>query len=473
MKKHLFTLLLLIGLSFYACDNSMNTPEVLSVDRQVVVTTLNEIENIDEDVVKQVAGAYMQQGQTRNDTGKQIEEVLSIPNEKGETMMYVVNYSDNKGYVVLSAKNEYQPVLAFSETGNFNVSEVNNNGTSVWVEEQIHAIQNVSALPDSIRMQNKNAWNSFFKEKKSIQLASAEQTRASIPTEYEVGVYIEESLQKWSDEGYEIHSYGDGSELEQFFTDTEIKEIKNNLEAYADKQFFNGLAITVYIRIAYKADNAEILPLLNTTWGQTGGYATHVPNDYAGCVAVAMGQIMRYHEYPSLYNWGAMAYTYATDMTAQFLAEIGTKVDMDYKPNGSSSNITKACNAFKGYGYKQSSVVSHNASTVEGQLSKGNPVYMRGVNTSKGGHAWVCDGYKRTKTIAYYEVMALDRAVFDHEKIPYYSCMFSCNKNAGYSAYYHMNWGWSGYNDGFYSDTSSSVEFLKDRKDIINIYPSK
>ncbi len=59
-------------------------------------------------------------------------------------------------------------------------------------------------------------------------------------------------------------------------------------------------------------------PLLETTWGQWNGYNDLVPyldeecenslngKPPTGCVATAMAQVMKFHEYPNDYNWDLM-----------------------------------------------------------------------------------------------------------------------------------------------------------------------
>ncbi len=42
---------------------------------------------------------------------------------------------------------------------------------------------------------------------------------------------------------------------------------------------------------------------MNTKWGQEGGYSALCPNEYpAGCVAIAMAQIEKYHEWPQSFD---------------------------------------------------------------------------------------------------------------------------------------------------------------------------
>jgi len=479
MKNRFYLLLVLLGLLNYSCENVIEENKELdaSLTTGVLVTKTNPIDNITMDVVKQVASMYgnMQGTQTKSGEEKAIEEVSPVKNEKGDVLMYVVNYAGNAGYVILSGRNEYRPILAYSETGKFDMVTSQVGGASVWLKEQLYAVENVEALPDSVRRQNARAWNAFFDEQKKGNLGQQGiQTRSVDPDlQYQAGAFIEESLQKWSDEGYTIYPYGDGSILAEFFDLDEIESIKEYLAINAEDRFFDGFASTVYIRTLETSEDEEVKPLLKSTWGQTGGYGIYVPNGTAGCVAVAVGQIMRFHEYPLLYNWNAMAYGYPTDMTARLFAEIGEKVNTDYsKPNESAASTNAACSALKEYGYKNSRIKNHSAPYVVGQLKERRPVWMRGADAGNG-HAWVCDGYKHKRTTTYCEVMALDKAYWDYEKKFYYRAMYSGSFSSTYT-YYHMNWGWSGNQDGYYYEDnvkSSIGDFSTSRQDIVDIYP--
>lgn len=481
MKNRFYFLLILLGVLTNSCENVIEENDGLNADvARVLVTKTNPIDEVDINVVKQVAGIYgnMQGTQTRNGEEKTIEAVIPVKNEEGDVLMYVVNYARNAGYVILSGKKECQPILAYSETGRFDVASSQESAASVWLQEQSYAVENIETLPDSVRSKNVRAWNAFFDTQERMNpIQRGVQTRSVDPDlEYQAGVFIEESLQKWSDEGYMIYPYGDGSILDELFGEGSADYIEEYLVADAEERFFDGFAQTVYIRALSVNADEEVKPLLQSTWRQSGGYGIHVPNGIAGCVAVAIGQIMRFHEYPVLYNWSAMAYNYSTDMTALFLAEIGEKVGMDYsKPNYSSSNEYKACNALKGYGYKNSQLKKHDAVSIVGQLKQQRPVFMKGVSNGEG-HAWVCDGYNHKQTVTYYEVMGLDKAYWDHTKQFSYRAMYSTNLNTVYYTYYHMNWGWGGSQDGYFYENAvnpTPYNFSTDRQDIIDIYPVK
>ena len=61
---------------------------------------------------------------------------VTIKSDENETLMYVINYQ--KGFAIVSATKEVFPILAYSDGGNFNASELEdmenneNIGLSIW-----------------------------------------------------------------------------------------------------------------------------------------------------------------------------------------------------------------------------------------------------------------------------------------------------------------------------------------------------
>ncbi len=101
-------------------------------------------------------------------------------------------------------------------------------------------------------------------------------------------------------------------------------------------------------------------PLLQTRWGQNYGYNELVRfnnctsgTSPTGCVATAMAQVMRYHEYPSYYNWSIMPnqivstdpLNSATHEVARLMEDVGESVDMNYSCSGSGAYTSEARNA--------------------------------------------------------------------------------------------------------------------------------
>ena len=117
--------------------------------------------------------------------------------------------------------------------------------------------------------------------------------------------------------------------------------------------------------------------------------------------------------------------------TARLMKDIGIAVNMSYGCWLSGAYNTAVIPGFNYFGYN--SVKSKNISgfltnqTLNQQLYLNRPVLMAG---SKGqvGHAWVCDQYY------------------------YYRVWDNSADGDNYSlTMYHMNWGWNGQNNGFYS----------------------
>ncbi|MCG2759714.1 MAG: C10 family peptidase [Candidatus Delongbacteria bacterium] len=204
-----------------------------------------------------------------------------------------------------------------------------------------------------------------------------------------------------------------------------------------------------------KNDTKEVLPLLASTWDQSPIYNMYCPLDggslsVVGCVATAMAQIMNYHEYPktgkgsssysvldqtlavdyylSRYNWDLMpnalssgSSDQAKHETAQISYHAGVSVEMDYGAYGSGAYSEDVPNALKSYFKYNSAIYSTRSGysatawrdLLQAQLDISLPVYYSGSGPD-GGHAFVCDGYQDAD-------------------------------------YYHFNWGWDGYADGYFS----------------------
>lgn len=227
-------------------------------------------------------------------------------------------------------------------------------------------------------------------------------------------------------------------------------------------------------------------PLIETKWQQKAPFNNDVQKDangnpyLVGCVAIAMTQIMRYYKYPakgkgsntysmngetltadfsaSPYQWDKMLPIYEkgkyTDEEAKAVSElmrqVGISVNMDYKPNFSSSYTKSAQNALiNNFGYNPNmNRYTRNyyseqewMDMVYKELSEQRPIYYSG-NDSKGGngHAFVIDGYNAEGKV-------------------------------------YVNWGWGGYEDGYFDigiltpENSGDYSYYQDM--IVGIQPEK
>ncbi|QHI70411.1 C10 family peptidase [Tichowtungia aerotolerans] len=224
---------------------------------------------------------------------------------------------------------------------------------------------------------------------------------------------------------------------------------------------------------ATDASSGDIGPLLQTAWHQGDFYNAYCPADpdattgngltWAGCVATAMAQVMRYYEYPfrgrysfayederygtqsenfgqHIYNWTNMPNQLtATNLdVCRLIRDCGVAVKMIYGPDSSGSYTRSVLDAMALYfGYSiHANMVVRMASGEESEswktmllneLIAARPVFYAGKQPdNQSGHAFVCDGYRASDDT------------------------------------FHFNWGWRGYYNGYYSvnDLSpSSVDY--------------
>jgi hypothetical protein len=145
------------------------------------------------------------------------------------------------------------------------------------------------------------------------------------------------------------------------------------------------------------------------------------------------------------YNWASMPNSSGESDIAELLYHLGVSVEMDYSPDGSGAYTSDCVYALENYfdyntaaSYIQKSYYSNITweNMMRGQLDDGQPMTYRGSGT--GGHAFVLDGYQG-------------------------------------SNYFHFNWGWSGYYNGYFylNDlTPGSYSFTSSQAAIINVYPN-
>lgn len=217
-------------------------------------------------------------------------------------------------------------------------------------------------------------------------------------------------------------------------------------------------------------DAGLVLRQYNTAlWDQTYPYNSKCPvingqNAYTGCVATAIAIVMKHHKWPDAgtgtipgyvtssynvnvpeirlgyaYDWDNMlsdyegAYTEAQkDAVARLIADCGAMVKADYGPIGSegtsaySSDIPSAISVYMKYDqsaseyYRGSYTDEEWNGMLRKELNDNGPVLYRG-QSSEGGHMFVLEAYT--------------------------------NKN-----YYGVNWGWSGYCNGYFALTSLQPE---------------
>lgn len=212
------------------------------------------------------------------------------------------------------------------------------------------------------------------------------------------------------------------------------------------------------IASAKKAVAAPVEPFIDVNWNQNGGWNMFCPEDeegpgghvYVGCVAVAMAQAMTVYNYPASprgvksyvhpdygsigvnydladpYEWNQMSAGSADEFNAILLYHCAVSVEMDFGADGSGAFVSTAAGSLVQYfNYSNSLSFEYRydsteewVATLVTELEAGRPIIYRG-NPGDGtaGHAWNVDGYYASNSVDYF----------------------------------HMNFGWSGGNNGYYT----------------------
>ena len=409
-------------------------------------------ERVSQEDAALVANNFMNPAATNSSLKKAAPAKRMVLKQSASTeqpQYYIYENANGEGWVIIAASDAVTPILAYSETGHFRTDNMPTN-LKKWMSQ----------------------YNTF------IQRVEAEGNEAS-----------EEAKAQW-------------------------EEVRNGVR---------------------RAQNATVIvgPLVKSKWDQGAPYWNLCPYNatvgraYTGCVATAMAQVMNYwkwpvkgtgsHSYKSLdpnnpqkdskyytqtlsANFGATTYDWANTLdeytdedgeelpgltnaqknaVATLMYHCGVSAEMMYgsdSEGGSGTytinygvwdDPTRAENAFFTYfGYKKSTLRSYarDGYTDQGvkyydpwedadwiamlkeELDKKHPIMYDGAGKTEydGGHSFICDGYD--------------------------------SRN-----YFHFNWGWSGYGDGFFALSNlkpggggaggGSYDFSYDQCVIIGIEP--
>ena len=344
--------------------------------------------------------------------------------------VYVINFKDNQGYVVLS-ENKYSsvPIVCACPTGNLDPNKPTENMNVIPV------LMNTDALLVA-----------HYDDDRKRQLPD------TLFTDTDGNVYT------WED------------------AMNKTRDVFGPWEIYSQEE-----------------------SLIQTHWYQSGNYSSYTPiikgrHTPVGCAAVAVGQIMGFHNYPK-FDWKLiipdynLEKEYCKSTIGTFLVDLGLphNLNMNYALGGSGADISNVSRTFRNYNFSSGEPEDYRWSVLELEFKNRRPVFMSGYEYRHerkkpkfliwgggteifytGGHAWVLDGIRVLRR----EVTAV--RIMD--SIPMYS-------------YYqtrelvHCNFGWGGLSDGYYvseafdtstdpvmrsSEDNEKVEIIQGRENYFN-----
>lgn len=319
--------------------------------------------------------------------------------ETTDTALYVVNFGDNNGFAVISANKECTPILAMTDNGEItNVDDIENPGLKIF-----------------------------------MNYATA-------------------------------YSIGGGSQVITPPTDPDDGRVP---------LLYRG-EVVEHERYAYGRG-------VDVAWGQSWPEGYYCPNKTSGCVITAGLQVLSQMECPQsikmtyshgqeilVLNWASIKANVISRgyfpqniesiknlddhlALARLSREIGQRVDADYKKNGTFSNLKRLRSFLTDIAPEiEVSGISSKAPKVASMYPRWSSIIMSGTEEedSETGHVWLIDRYKTD--IEHVKIYAVEHPVFDQDGnfVPY----GEPTSTYDYRLYSlsHINWGWSGYGNGYY-----------------------
>lgn len=394
-----FVLLFLLGIVFYSCSKDEQSQTKAELQNNENFVELIQAKEIGGDIYFSsiTTSAKANKSETVISSKRTIKTISEAKNDNGITSYYIINYNEG-GFILLSADNRIQPILAYSEEGKFEIDETAYpEGLKFWMDDakkQISEIQNSKIKQSS---EDKIAWE----------------------------------------------------KIQYILTNQSLFSKEDPIDCYDHTETYT------------------VGPFLNTKWQQEGGFndaltyigcGGYYRQVYAGCVPIAMAQVMKYYQYPTNYNWSLMPLTSATTTTANFIADIHTAINNVYNDSPVYSCAVTSVYPDKDMGYvlrsqfnySSANYANYNSTTVRNNLTSGKPVILAGDNGISSGHMWVCDGYRDTT----FHFADCTGALYRH---------------------FHMNWGWeNGDNNGWFlydNFNPNGTNYNSHKKMIYNIIP--
>ena len=401
---------------------------------------------------------------------------ISTIGTKDEETLYVVNFLPDNGFLVLSSSKNCYPILAHSEKGRFDIENIE-GGLSDWKDKAFEAMSYLNShQSDSTAIKARSLWQRYENHNITETLKSdieklkskSRGDNMSMPTEEEMKVLVKlysDSVNHWNYlPDATVYTLGEFEMDYPEYAEELDNWAKNNIY-YEYQGAYKELTFVVKRSIA---EPCSIGLLFDAQWGQTGGRknSNNVAfNEYyplmdtvkakAGCVPVALGQVMYYHKWPNKYNWSAMEPYYATPESAKLLYEISQLAHAEYGPNATGVSRDNMLMALGQCGYKgdiknKGEGISLE-SLVKTEVKAKRPVIMisqvKQINGDgkEHGHAWIISGYQ-----FYQHYFSTEIWTFPDYRT--FSMMYSNPVNTSSSEGYFCNWGWNGKCNGWFAD---------------------
>lgn len=446
--KFKLTAVTIAAATFFSCNQS----DELSYDAEQVKVTQEDnliernilnLSSVDASKLAKQFSINEYEGGSRATAEVAIKDIQTVASESGEPLLYVVNYADNKGFTVISATKNYAPVLAYSEEGYLNVNDESFTNNIFMDEYKTYIESVVNVESDSLRQRYAIDWS--FYEKKPEAVNSRAYTDAQIQQE------LNNARTYYTNQGYEVHSLNAATSLIQGAGGQTGEErangFINDICSWTPPQYDCMDVTLLLVKRTYDQHG----PYLQTAWHQDYPYAVNTPYLTAGCMKIAVTQMMYYHKWPmNAFDWNQIRVNWGDQFSdptiaeIDFMDEIGTKLNQTYiAVNQTQISLPHMISTFNHYNYEIEEL-AYNRKTAMEYIKSRIPLIMYGRKDNNNVHVWVCDGYRHPKV--QYAAYMID---WDFGEYTFYPGM---TDDSG--EYFHMNMG-NGVNMWYYQDNAT------------------
>ena len=196
MRKFVF---LAISLLMISCSNmddmsqNLNTEDTANRDAILSISDTGSV--VTAETATLVAKNMLSKPESRSSEEMSVEPMLD---ESGKEIAYVVNYGTNDGFVVVNANRQLSPVLAYSQTGHFDLTQAKGTPAAEWIAHM--ATVPTENMPDSISQSIAVEWNVMSRREVAYQQLNSRSTQE----DPDVEATISQAIAKWRSQGYTV-----------------------------------------------------------------------------------------------------------------------------------------------------------------------------------------------------------------------------------------------------------------------------
>lgn len=366
-------------------------------------------------------------------------KVSSINNSEGNPIVYVINFGDGKGFLLISATKKMPPVLAFNDKGNFNVDGNMPDGLIAWKEMMINRFEIAETMPmDSVRP-IAMLWQRY--EVRTLgDTTDPDESLFNDPDFRTVMEKIQTRKSTLASQGAEIYEPGSIIGFDESFSN----EIWNNAKESVYPAYMDNWQWISFVAYLETVEEHNVDNFVDTEWHQESPYNKYCftsdgKQAVAGCAPIAAAQIMNYYRHPAQFDWNEIGKGNENEI-ARLISEIGVKSNTTYGIANSNTKYDDLVNTMKNYGYLHFTLVNP-----DNVLLGMNPVFIRGaVAGTTDGHSWIATGIKqkerRSRYILVYGNKRNDITDTEYNNVYNYT-----------DTQYYMNWGWKSFTTTYYN----------------------